>query len=117
MTILILDDNLLWTSRLTRSAQALGHSPTVAKTLPAARFDVAILNLGRPEFSSPQVIGELRGRGTYLIGHAGHKEKDLLNEGTANGVDQVVSNSSLTFKLADILAKIPSDFSPPARLN
>lgn len=111
MTILILDDNLMWTARLQRSVAALGHIPYVGTKIPDEAVDVAILNLGNAKLGGSEIITALRAKGTYLIGHAGHKEKDLLLEGTANGVDQVVSNSSLTFKLADILAKIPSDIS------
>lgn len=111
MTILILDDNLMWTEKLRRSVIALGHTPLVATSLPEQRADIAILNLGRPHLSSPEILKALRERGTYTVGHAGHKEKDLLLEGTANGVDRVVSNSTLAFKLEDILAKIPSDIS------
>lgn len=68
--------------------------------------DAAILNLGLPEEELDSIIKTLKGEGVYLIGHAGHKEKNLIQYGEDSGCDQVVSNGTLTYKLENVLSKI-----------
>ncbi|HRJ27097.1 MAG TPA: hypothetical protein PLO61_06265 [Fimbriimonadaceae bacterium] len=105
MTILIFERNLIWSGRLVRSARALGHEPIVLAAwpdqLPSADF--AILNLGEPPGDLTTVVEALHAAGISTIGHAGHKEKGPLAYGVESGCDQVVSNSSLTFKLNELL--------------
>ncbi len=105
MRVAIYEDNLMWSARLVRSLQALGHEAVVLEaptdTLPAA--EVAIVNLGSAVFDAMSLVPALKESGVHVIGHAGHKEKPLLAAGNESGCDQVVSNSSLTFRLAEIL--------------
>ena len=68
---------------------------------------VAIVNLGGRTFSATDVIRSLRAQGVRVIGHAGHKETDLLAAGRDAGCDQIVSNGSLTFHLPQILGLAP----------
>lgn len=102
MKILILEDNLLWSSRLRQTAQAYGHEVIVSSTPQAC--EVAIIALGRPGLA--EEVRALKSFGACVIGHAGHKEKDLHNAGRLAGCDRLASNSELTNKLPEILDSI-----------
>ncbi len=108
MKILYCDENLLWTSRLKLSIAALGHDPfqhKVGDALPEG-IDVAIVNLGLEESKLKIAIDDFKAKGISVIGHAGHKEKELLQLGKDFGVDRLATNSELTHKLAQILETI-----------
>ncbi len=110
MKVLVFEDNLIWSSRLLQSIRSLGHEPVLIRPnftdLPEG--EVAILNLGSAAFAPEELVSDLRSRGTYVVGHGGHKEGDILQRGRDAGCDAVVSNSTLTFKLADVLANVPT---------
>jgi len=48
----------------------------------------------------------LKAMGAVVIGHAGHKEKELLAAGKEAGCDRLATNSELTNKLHQILQEI-----------
>lgn len=104
MTVLIVESNLIWSSRLSNSVRSLGHEPFVLLKCDESVFaDLAILNLSSPNFQSD--LEFLKGKGIRTIAHAGHKEHEKLELGKIAGVDKIVSNSELTFKLETILAE------------
>jgi hypothetical protein len=104
MRVLILETNLLWSARLKHGVVALGHEAVVSAFVPEdASFDVAILNLGEPR--APAWAASLAAKGVPAIGHAGHKEKDLLDLGRSLGIARCATNSELTHKLPAILAE------------
>jgi hypothetical protein len=105
MRILILEDNLFWSSRLRLSVVALGHEPVVLERMPPAWPDaeLAIVNLGSVELAPPLVVPALRERGIRVIGHAGHKEGALLDLGRAAGCHLIVSNGTLTHRLEQVI--------------
>ena len=108
MRILYCDENLLWTSRLKLSIQALNHEPVhhhLGEPFPEA-IDIAIVNLGIEESKLKLAIDEFKEKGIIIIGHAGHKEKELLQLGKDFGVDRLATNSELTNKLGQILETI-----------
>jgi hypothetical protein len=108
MTILLYEDNLMWSPRLSQTVRALGLDPHVItateKPRPAAQF--AIVNLGTEAFRQPQFIQLLQSEGIKVIGHAGHKETQLLQFGSEAGCDYLATNSEITFKLKAVLAKL-----------
>lgn len=108
MRIAVFDTNLLWTERLKKTISALGHEPIMVRekpeTLPDA--DAAIVNLSLDSFGIESLVPGLREKGVYVIGHAGHKEKDALSAGSEAGCSVVVSNGSLTHRLDKILAEV-----------
>ena len=104
MKIWIFEDNLMWSARLAQSVKALGHEAVVVTTVPEGAADAAIVNLSSPAFVG--LVPLLRQRGVYTIGHAGHKEKDLLRLGAEAGCDKVATNSELTYKIAALLETI-----------
>ena len=105
MTVLVFEDNLMWSARLKRSLESLGHEAVVLTALPEPlpAAEAAIVNLGSERMPVEAVQAALRGRGVRVIGHAGHKEKGLLDRGREAGCDAVVSNSTLTFRLDKVL--------------
>ncbi|HVL39245.1 MAG TPA: hypothetical protein VM328_07625 [Fimbriimonadaceae bacterium] len=108
MKVLILDDNLLWTSRLTRSMRGLGHEAEVLASTPddSRGAQAAIVDLSSTKLPPEEVVPRLKALGLHVIGHAGHKEKQLHELGRDAGCDQLVTNSELTFKLEEILSKV-----------
>lgn len=105
MKVLIFEDNLLWSAKLKKSIDFLGHEAKVidkfTSDLPEA--DRAIVNLGSEKLSPELLLPLLKEKGIWTIGHAGHKEKTLHEKGLAVGCDLVVTNSAITFKLEEIL--------------
>jgi len=104
MKVWIFEDNLMWSARLAQSVKALGHEPSVVTAVPDGAADAAIVNLSSPAFVA--LVPSLREHGVYTIGHAGHKEKDLLKLGAEAGCDKVATNSELTYKIGDLLELI-----------
>lgn len=98
MKVLLLENNLFWSQRLRMGVRHLGGEALLNQ--PEAEVDVAIVNLAEVD---PSTIKMLKGRGCFVIGHAGHKEKDLIERGRAAGCDRVVTNGALTHKLEQIL--------------
>ena len=91
----------MWSARLVQSLKALGHAAEVVTSIPEGDADAAIVNLSSPTFVS--FVPLLKERGVHTIGHAGHKEKDLLKLGAEAGCDKVATNSELTYKIAALL--------------
>ncbi len=102
MKVLILEDNLLWSSRLKQTLTAFGHEAIVASV--PQECDAAIIALGRPTMASD--VASLRAKGAFVIGHAGHKEKELHQAGKDAGCDRLATNSEITNKLPQILEEI-----------
>jgi hypothetical protein len=111
--VLLLDENLFWTSRLSKLVEALGHQAVVLDRVPDCwpEGEVAVVNLGSTVFEPSSTVPALRGRGFRVVGHAGHKESSLIEEGTAAGCDLVVTNSQLTHKFPEIVARLSGDAS------
>ncbi len=110
MKVLVFEDNLMWSSRLIQTLRALGHEP-ILRTQPEigdVEARAAIVNLGSSKFDNKTLIPELKSRGIHVIGHAGHKEKELMAFGKEAGCDTLATNSELTFKTQALLDRIDS---------
>ena len=107
MLVAVYDENLMWSAKLSSGIKLLGFEVMVLEKLPESlpESDVAIINLGSAKMPPETVIPLLKDRGIKIIAHAGHKEKPVLDLGNEYGADLVVTNSELTHKLGDILAK------------
>jgi len=102
MKVWIFEDNLMWSSRLVKSVQAFGHDAVLLQSIPDGEpADAAILNLSSSGFS--ELVPLLNAKGVFTIGHAGHKEKEILQLGRDAGVDRIATNSELTYKIEFIL--------------
>ncbi len=66
---------------------------------------LAIVHLDLPGLIEHDLVGRLKARGVHTIGHAGHKEKELLDRGKALGVDEVVTNSTLVHRIDTYFAR------------
>jgi len=107
MRVLIYEDNLMWSSRLVKSVSSLGHEAILRTKVDAEDSgDVAIVNLGSMTLKPEELVPILRERGIKVVAHAGHKEKELHELGRDLECDRLVTNSELTFKLAQILTEI-----------
>jgi hypothetical protein len=105
MRVLVYEDNLMWSSRLVKSLKALGHEALLRTKLPAEieEADAAIVNLGSASIPAAELIPMLKERGIHVIGHAGHKETELIQFGKDAGCDTLATNSQITFKLEELL--------------
>ena len=103
MTILIYDRNLMWAARLVQSAKSLGHEPVMLSDHTVQAGDMAVVNLSDDAAVLRDLVAALRAQGTYVIGHAGHKEKPLLALGNEFGCDRVASNSEITHRFGALL--------------
>ena len=106
MRVLVYEDNLMWSSRLMQSLRGLGHEAVLLTQAEIEEGDVAIVNLSSPKFNAKEFVPKLVEAGVRVVGHAGHKEKDLIAMGKAAGCDHVASNSELTFKLDQVLGLV-----------
>ena len=91
-----------------QTLKALGHEPLLRSKLPADSEGavVAIVNLGSPKIHTAELIPGLKSLGIHVIGHAGHKEKELMAFGKDAGCDTLATNSELTFKIEALLKRI-----------
>jgi hypothetical protein len=107
MKVLIFEDNLMWSVKLQKTVKGLGHEGQVLAKIPAEipSAEAAIVNLGSETMGVDALLPLLREAGVWVVGHAGHKEKGLLQSGREAGCDLVVTNSVLTFKLDQVLAQ------------
>ncbi len=105
MKVLVFETNLMWSSKLVQSLRKLGHEAVLLDAIPdtAQDAEVAIINLSQTRPDPSELMQTLRELGVRTIGHAGHKEKELLNLGQRIGVDVLATNSELTFKIGDLV--------------
>ena len=108
MRVLVYEDNLMWSSRLRNALTNLGHTPLLRSDGVAEEADAAIVNLGAEKLDPPKLVPALSELGVTVIGHAGHKEKDLLALGREAGCHILATNSELTFKIESLLARAAS---------
>ncbi len=108
MRILVFEDNLMWSSKLLQTLKALGHEPLLRTAMPsdAEGAQIAIVNLGSPKLQPAALVTALNALKVHVIGHAGHKEKELLALGKQAGCGTLATNSELTFKIEAILGRI-----------
>lgn len=106
LTIYLFERSLTWSVPLTRAAQTQGWTPRTLPRFSLAeddRPDVAIVNLGDAGDAAAELVGRLQAQGAFVIGHAGHKETDLLQSGNQAGCNQVVSNRTLKEKFVELV--------------
>lgn len=105
MKVLVLEENLLWGPRLRQTLVGLGHEPVLASKMPEdiPAVHAAVVNLSARSFSPEEAIRRLKEAGIHVIGHAGHKEAELLQMGRDAGCDQVLTNGQTAFSLEKAL--------------
>jgi hypothetical protein len=105
--LLILDENLMWSAKLQKSATALGWAAIVLDELgdEVPSVDAAILNLSSRKYETEETVARLHAKGIFTIAHAGHVEKENLEKGRQAGCGIVTTNGATANKLDEILAK------------
>ncbi len=105
MRVLVLEHNLFWKVRLQNAVRSLGHElvESASDESYLAESEVAIVHLGLGEQAVGRAVAELKARGAYVIGHAGHKETELRELGRKLGCDRIASNSEVSFKLEELI--------------
>lgn len=107
MKILLLEYDLLWSIRLKKSFETLGHEVSVSPTGELVDGpDVAIVNLSSRRYSPSEVIQSLQTNQVKVIAHAGHKENHLLEVGHSAGADYVCTNGELALNPGKALATL-----------
>ncbi len=106
MRVLVVEPNLLWGPRLAKTLQSEGYEPTVVNSPVEGEFEAAIVNLSTPGVDWPVLIAGLHSRGMVILGHAGHKEKDLHSLGREAGCDLLATNSEITNKLPALMQRL-----------
>lgn len=108
MSVVIYERNLMWGVRLRNAVATLGVPVAVRDHHQPEPAVVAIVNLGdAPEALAP-LIEALKAQGTYVLGHAGHKEQPLHKLGNEWGCHYVATNSEIANKLPKLLAQVPA---------
>lgn len=114
MTGLLLSDDLLFASRVTVTARAMGHTVTIART-PSRMTELAaasppgavILDLQNPGLDLPVLLAELRATcppETRVVGYGSHVDAAVLKAARAAGVDPVLPRSQFAKLLEASLA-------------
>ena len=108
MKILVYEDNLMWSSRLTKTLRAVDHEPLLRSQFPtdSEGAGAAIVNLGSASPEPTELVRRLHELGVAVIAHAGHKEKELLELGRKAEADILATNSQLTFKLPELVEQL-----------
>lgn len=108
MKVLLYEDNLLWSSRLSQTLRAFGHEPLLRRGLPDSPegAELAIINLGAKSPSPSDLVTQLHELGIPVLAHAGHREKELMELGRDAGADRLATNSELTFKLPELVEQL-----------
>ena len=96
----------MWSTRLLNGVKACGHEAVLVERFGGefGEGEVAIVNLGSGRLMSSGLIGRLKEAGIVVIGHAGHKEKELMAAGRAAGCDMVVTHSAMAEDLGKVLS-------------
>jgi len=95
MTILLLDDNLMSSTRLQRALETQGHAVTVAaRPAPLPGCEVVLINLGSRSLPGIDFIAECRGLfpAAAVKGFCGHLEVEIRRAAKAAGIDQLLTN-------------------------
>jgi CheY-like chemotaxis protein len=115
-TVVVLDDNLLFSASLTAGLKRLGYEPLLltdekgaAQRAADARPVAILINLGSRRWDSSALVRSLKAEPTLssvpLVGYSGHTEVDRIAAGRAAGCDFVVANSAVSGDLASVLRR------------
>lgn len=104
MRVLLLEDNLMWSVRVMNGLKTLGHEVVIS--IDDAPIDLAIVDLATTVGDPMETVRQLRAKGVRVLGHVGHKDKELWRQGEEAGCDKVVSNGSLANRLQAVLTDL-----------
>lgn len=112
-TVLVLCDDLIFGSRISGEARALGLETKVIKTVGKVieiaskeKFAGALIDLGIASSDLDKLITELRasqGEKFSCLGYGSHVDVDLLKKARSSGYDPVLPRSKFVVELSAIL--------------
>jgi CheY-like chemotaxis protein len=128
--VVVADDDLLFSSRLSAALVRMGYRPVVARS--GAAIDAAvreagrggslravIFNLAARGFDATEAVRRIRGDGTIgripLLGFCGHRDVARAEAAQAAGCDAVTTNGVIAADLERVLRPLLEPISPPAR--
>jgi CheY-like chemotaxis protein len=115
--VLLLDDNLLSSARITPQLQALGRQVKIARRLPETLDapELVLINLGSRPLNGVTLIAACRARfpAARLVGFCGHLEVEIRREAKARGIDRLLTNDQAMAELATALAPMLSNDAAP----
>jgi CheY-like chemotaxis protein len=115
-TVVVLDDNLLFSASLTAGLKRLGYEPLLlsdekgaAGRAAAARPIAVLINLASLRWDSNALVRSIKADPALshvpLVGYTGHTEVDRIDAGRAAGCDLIVANSAVSSDLAAVLRR------------
>jgi CheY-like chemotaxis protein len=127
--VIVADDDLMFSSRVSATLVRLGYRPVVART--AAALDAAvrggafrrdlraiIVNLAARGFDAAQAVRRLKHdeatRRTPVLGFCGHRDAARAEAAKAAGCDAVVTNGVVASDLERALRPLVEPIAPPA---
>lgn len=122
--VVVADDDLLFSSRLSAALAAFGYRPVVVRS--EAALDeamrgaprAAIVNLALRGFNAADAIRRLKmdaaTRGIPLLGFCGHRDVDRARAARAAGCDAVTTNGVVTADLQRVLEALIDSARPSA---
>lgn len=112
-TVLVLCDDLIFGSRISGEARALGLETKVIKTVGKVieiaskeKFAGALIDLGIASSDLEKLITEIRasqGEKFSCLGYGSHVDVDLLKKARSSGYDPVLPRSKFVVELSAIL--------------
>jgi len=97
--VLLLDDNLMTSSRVASALRTRGCEVVVSRAAPnEGAFDYVLLNLGSRSLNGVELLPGLRTRfeGAQLFGFCGHLEIEIRRTAKEAGIDRLLTNESVT---------------------
>ncbi len=105
--VLLLDDNLLTSARITPQLKTLGYETKIARRLPEMPDapELVLINLGSRPLNGLDLLDECRARfpSTRIVGFCGHLEIEIRREAKARGVDKLLTNDMVMSELGKAL--------------
>lgn len=114
--LLLVADDLFFSSRIESAAKALGAKLTKVRKLEELRGriertapDLAIMDLASKTIDVERAFAEIRssagGEGVFCVGYLPHVERELAEGFRKKGVDLVVARSRFSREMGDIIGE------------
>ena len=116
LTVIVADDDLLFSTRIASALTGLGHRPSRVDSLAAFRDaldaapDAAILNLAAFKLDALEAIrlakGDPQTRGVPLLGFCGHADAPRRAAALEAGCDLLATNGEVSGSLPRVLERL-----------
>lgn len=106
MKVALFEPNLFWEAKARTAVSAVGWQCVAASEGQLRDVKAVVVGLYGPEEALRRVVAEAKRHGVPVIGHAGHREKALLNLGRELGCDRVLTNGEFAHRLKSHLEAV-----------